>query len=74
MIAGSASTSPGTDTLTGSSGYQEPMGLRRRSRLLDSQRLLEALGGVTVKGFRRQYEALNLKEAFGTTDFSDNTD
>ena len=61
MIAGSASTSPGTDTLTGSSGYQEPMGLRRRSRLLDSQRLLEALGGVTVKDFRRQYEALILE-------------
>ena len=42
-------------------GYQELMGLRQRFRLLDRQRLLEALGGVTMKDFRRQYEALILE-------------
>ena len=42
-------------------GYQELMGLRQRFRLLDRQRLLEALGGVRVEDFRRQYEALILE-------------
>ena len=42
-------------------GYQELMGLRERFRIVDSQRVLELLGGVSVEEFRQHYEELILE-------------
>jgi len=39
-------------------GYEELMGLRRRFRVLDVERLLELLGGVSTAEFRQHYEGL----------------
>ena len=37
-------------------GYQELMGLRQRFRIIDFERVLEALGGVRADEFRQHYE------------------
>ena len=39
-------------------GYQELMGLRQRFGILDVDRVLELLGGVSATAFRQHYEAL----------------
>lgn len=39
-------------------GYQERMGLRQRFRILDSDRVLELLGGVSEAEFRQHFEVL----------------
>ena len=39
-------------------GYQELAGLRERYRLIDTERILEIFGGVSLVDFRRHYEAL----------------
>jgi putative transposase len=39
-------------------GYHELMGLRKRFRILDFERVLELLGGVGALEFRQYYEAL----------------
>jgi putative transposase len=38
------------------SGYRELMGLRERYRVLDTDQLLDHLGGVTLSGFRSTYK------------------
>ena len=53
MVRAGVVTHPGEWAWT---GYQELMGLRKRYRLLDVERLLELLGGRKADEFRKNYE------------------